>query len=70
MILVTGGTGLVGSHLIWHLLQKGEKVRAIHRFGSHLEQVIEVFGYYDSPSGEKKQLRSNFLERWNGLRPI
>ena len=54
MILVTGGTGLVGSHLIWHLLQKGEKVRAIHRFGSHLEQVIEVFGYYDNPSGESK----------------
>jgi dihydroflavonol-4-reductase len=52
MILVTGGTGLVGSHLIWHLLQRGEKIRALHRFGSPLEQVREVFGYYDDPSGE------------------
>ena len=46
MILVTGGTGLVGSHLLWHLLQKGERVRAIHRPGSDLEHVREVFGYY------------------------
>jgi dihydroflavonol-4-reductase len=52
MTLVTGGTGLVGSHLLWHLLQKGEKVRAVHRFGSPLEQAREVFGYYDNPSGE------------------
>ena len=57
MILVTGGTGLVGSHLLWHLLVKGEKVRAIHRPGSDLQQVRGVFGYYDahgtvtSPSG-------------------
>ncbi len=49
MILVTGGTGLVGSHLLWHLLQKGEKVRAIHRPGSDLEQVRRVFGYYKTP---------------------
>ena len=53
MILVTGGTGLVGSHLLWHLLQKEERVRAIHRYGSHLEQVMQVFGYYDYPAGEK-----------------
>jgi dihydroflavonol-4-reductase len=50
MILVTGGTGLVGSHLLWHLLQRGEKVRAIHRPGSDLEQVRQVFGYYESTS--------------------
>jgi hypothetical protein len=47
MILVTGGTGLVGAHLLWHLLQKGEKVRAIHRPGSNPEQVREVFGCYE-----------------------
>jgi dihydroflavonol-4-reductase len=31
MILVTGGTGLVGSHLISALVEKGENVKAIYR---------------------------------------
>lgn len=53
MILVTGGTGLVGSHLLYHLLLRGERVRAIHRPGAGLDQVKEVFGYYDHPFGEK-----------------
>ena len=29
MILVTGGTGLVGSHLLYELALKGQKVRAL-----------------------------------------
>jgi dihydroflavonol-4-reductase len=47
MILVTGGTGLVGSHLLWHLLQAGAKVRATYRRGTDPGQVKEVFRYYE-----------------------
>tara|TARA_R110002049_G_scaffold294711_2_gene481518 strand:+ start:2219 stop:3226 length:1008 start_codon:yes stop_codon:yes gene_type:complete len=47
MILVTGGTGLVGAHLLVHLLKKGEIVRAIHRQDSNLQQVKKVFSYYE-----------------------
>lgn len=43
MILVTGGTGLVGSHLLLYLTQKNKPVRAIHREGSDLERVERVF---------------------------
>ena len=46
MILVTGGTGLVGAHLLLHLTQKGFHVRAIHRKTSNLKRVKEVFGYF------------------------
>lgn len=46
MVLVTGGTGLVGAHLLLHLLQKGTTVRAIHRKTSNLERVEKVFSYY------------------------
>ena len=47
MILVTGGTGLVGSHLIFHLLNHGASVKAIHRKNSDIQKVKEVFSYYD-----------------------
>ena len=46
MILVTGGTGLVGSHLLYHLTLKDEKVRAIYRTESSLEKVKKVFSFY------------------------
>ncbi len=48
MILVTGGTGLVGSHLLLELAKKGYKVRAIHRSNSDLHKVLEVFSFYTS----------------------
>jgi len=50
MILVTGGTGLVGSHLLYFLLKSNEKVRAIHRKSSNLQAVKEVFSYYTEAS--------------------
>jgi nucleoside-diphosphate-sugar epimerase len=48
MILVTGGTGLIGSHLLFQLLQNStEHLRAIRRQGSNLENVLSVFKLYD-----------------------
>jgi dihydroflavonol-4-reductase len=50
MILVTGGTGLVGSHLLFELTRDGDKVRAFKRISSKPEIVKKVFGYYtDDP---------------------
>lgn len=46
MILVTGGTGLVGSHLLYKLLQTNTSVRAIYRRAHKLELVKKVFSYY------------------------
>lgn len=46
MILVTGGTGLVGAHLLYQLSLENDRVRAIHRKNSNLEAVKNVFSYY------------------------
>jgi len=46
MILVTGGTGLVGSHLLFWLSKLDEPIRALYRDAAGIEAVKKVFGYY------------------------
>ena len=46
MILVTGGTGLLGSHLLLDLLKKGKEIRAIKRPASNIAMVRKIFSYY------------------------
>jgi nucleoside-diphosphate-sugar epimerase len=46
MIFVTGGTGLLGAHLLFELTKAGKEVRALKRATSNLNQVITTFAYY------------------------
>lgn len=46
MILVTGGTGLVGTHLLFHLLNENKQIRAIYRNEKKFENVKHIFNYY------------------------
>lgn len=48
MILVTGGTGLVGSHLLYELATSHATVRAIYRTETSLNAVKKVFAYYST----------------------
>ena len=51
MIFVTGGTGLVGAHLLYELTLAGKPVKALKRETSNLQQVLKTFSYYsDKPN--------------------
>ena len=46
MILVTGGTGLVGAHLLYRLVSDNEKVKAIYRNERKIANTKSVFSSY------------------------
>ena len=46
MILVTGGTGLVGSHLLFELSKSQQNIRAIYRSKKTIEKVKTIYSYY------------------------
>ena len=52
MILVTGGTGLTGSHLLYELTRRGHDVRATKRNGSSTDFIRKIFLLYTSNPDE------------------
>jgi len=50
MILVTGGTGLVGAHLLLHLAENEDALRAIYRHSSSIEKTKNLFLLYQKES--------------------
>lgn len=60
MVFVTGATGLLGSHLLYHLVEDGQGVYALKRDSSRLEGTHEVFLQY--PGGEQAWQKVNWVE--------
>ena len=52
MVLVTGGTGFVGSHLILNLLNKGYQVKVLVRKTSNRNLILKPFSYYSTEANE------------------
>jgi dihydroflavonol-4-reductase len=46
MVLVTGGTGLVGAHLVLHLIENGEIIRVIYRNSENIQKTRNLFLLY------------------------
>ena len=56
-ILVTGGTGLLGAHLLQQLAARGFAVRAICRQGSSKKVVDKVFAAYSqNPEADRARV--------------
>ncbi len=62
MIFVTGGTGIVGAHLLYDLALKGIKVRALKRKESSLQLTEKIFSFYS----RDHQLLLNTIEWVDG----
>ena len=58
MILVTGGTGLLGSHLLVELTKSNDKIRAIYRSKDRITSVEQLFHYY---------LGQSYLVHWQKI---
>ncbi len=46
MILVTGSSGLLGSHLLYELASKGKKIKALVRNLESKKEILQTFSFY------------------------
>jgi dihydroflavonol-4-reductase len=53
MILVTGATGLLGSHLLYELTSNGESCVALCHSKSKIPQVTDLFKYYNPSKADE-----------------
>jgi dihydroflavonol-4-reductase len=61
MILVTGGTGLLGSHLLFDLAQQGKKLRVLYRNESGKAALLKTFLFYQ-PEATKLLEKLEFVQ--------
>jgi nucleoside-diphosphate-sugar epimerase len=58
MILVTGGTGFLGAHLLYRLVSEGAEVKALKRPGSYTQLTEKIFSWYsDQPAELLKKIK-------------
>ncbi|HHZ64956.1 MAG TPA: NAD-dependent epimerase/dehydratase family protein [Flavobacteriales bacterium] len=62
MVLVTGGTGLLGARIIFDLVNAGVEVCALKRSSSDLSIIEATFGFYESESGQNNYGAINWVE--------
>ncbi len=62
MILVTGGSGLTGSHLLLELSRKKEPLRALKRNSSDTFWIRRIFDYYEPEKGRKLFSRIEWVD--------
>ncbi|MEJ6582991.1 MAG: NAD-dependent epimerase/dehydratase family protein [Crocinitomicaceae bacterium] len=62
MIYVTGGTGLLGSHLLIDLTKEENNIRAIYRSEEKLNQTKRLFQYYFPKDWEVKFAQIEWLK--------
>ena len=71
-VLVTGGTGFIGSHTVVELLNADEDVIVIDNFFNSKPAVINAlqditgkgFGFYEGDAADKELLRKIFRENF------
>lgn len=54
MIAVTGGTGLLGTHVLFMLTEKQVTVRALYRHENRQKHVMDLFRLYDPEGAEAR----------------
>src|SRR5690554_4512172 len=62
MVFVTGGTGLLGSHLLIELTQQHDNITAIYRNKSKIDTVRKCFDFYLSEKAELHFNKINWIE--------
>jgi nucleoside-diphosphate-sugar epimerase len=62
MILLTGATGLVGSHILYSLTKQGEQVRATCRRQSTIGEVEKLFRFYEKGGADELLRQVEWVE--------